>query len=125
MAQMSTTSCQRRSILEDVAVIVSMMTPFICYFFLYLRSTITADCLERTEGSKHTFKASWASRFYKRHNIPSRVCTTKMRELFEDFDAKRAHYVTIGSELIACYDIFITMLSFSRMEANLIYNFDE
>lgn len=39
-------------------------------------------------------------RFYKRHNLASRVCTTKMREIPADFEAKKATYIKIGAELI-------------------------
>jgi DDE superfamily endonuclease len=44
-------------------------------------------------------------RFYKRHQLVSRVCTTKMRELPADFEAKKALYTKIGAELIYKYKV--------------------
>lgn len=51
-------------------------------------------------GGKFSYGHSWAMRFYRRHNLVSRVCTTKMKELPADFEAKIAVYMKIGAELI-------------------------
>lgn len=51
-------------------------------------------------GGKYDYGHSWAMRFYKRHNFVLRVCTTKMRELPADFEAKKAFYLKIGAQLI-------------------------
>lgn len=56
-------------------------------------------------GGKFSYMHSWANRFYKRHNLVLRVCTTKMRELPEDFEEKKAKYVKIGSELIFRHNV--------------------
>ena len=58
--------------------------------------------LKENDGP-NTFGSSWARRFYKRHNISTRVCTTKMRELPADFDAKRAEYIAVGAMLLDRY----------------------
>ena len=49
-------------------------------------------------GGKYHYGHSWAMRFYKRHKLGSRVCTTKMRDLPGDFEAKKTTYIKIGAE---------------------------
>jgi hypothetical protein len=61
--------------------------------------------LLKENGGKYCFNHSWAVRFFKRHNISTRVCTTKMRELPLDFDAKKAEYIKIGAKIIERYRI--------------------
>lgn len=56
-------------------------------------------------GGKYHYGHSWAMRFYKRHKLASRVCTTKMRELPGDFEAKKATYLKVGAELIHKYNV--------------------
>jgi hypothetical protein len=54
--------------------------------------------LEYQISVPNSFGDSWFQRFYARHNISSRVATTKMREdIPADFDAKRAKYVALLS----------------------------
>lgn len=59
----------------------------------------------KDEGGKHTYGPSWAKRFYKRHGLVLRVCTTKMRELPSDFEEKKSKYLRIGAELIYKYKV--------------------
>ena len=59
--------------------------------------------LLKENGGKHTFGNSWAHRFFARHGMLLRVCTTKMRELPADFEDKKATYIRIGQELIFTY----------------------
>ena len=63
------------------------------------------DGLMRENGGDYDYGHSWAMRFYKRHNLVLRVCTTKMRELPVDFEAKKATYMRIGAELIHRYNV--------------------
>jgi hypothetical protein len=59
--------------------------------------------LLKENGGKNTFGRAWAYRFFKRHNISTRICTTKMRELPEDFEAKKEEYIRVGAMLIDRY----------------------
>ena len=61
-------------------------------------------------GGVHTFSDSWAYRFCKRHNLVSRVATTKMREAPADFEAKKGTYVKIGSQFIYQYKVPPTLV---------------
>jgi hypothetical protein len=54
---------------------------------------------------RHSFGPSWARRFYKRHGIASRVCTTKPRELPADFEEKKKKYLQIGADLLDRFKI--------------------
>ena len=56
-------------------------------------------------GGKYSYGHSWAMRFFKRHNLVVRVCTTKMRELPQDFEDKKAKYMKIGAELIYQHNV--------------------
>lgn len=77
-----------------------------------LRETIKNELVKQNlssmlkeNGGKYTFGTNWCFRFWKRHNLSSRIATTKMRELPDDFEQKVATYVDIGSKLIAQYNI--------------------
>lgn len=59
----------------------------------------------KENGGPFHYGHSWAVRFYKRHKLASRVCTTKMRELPADFEAKKAVYMKVGAELIYKYNV--------------------
>ena len=56
-------------------------------------------------GGPYSYTDSWAVRFYKRHNIVSRVATTKMRELPADFEEKKEKYLKIAAELIYRHNV--------------------
>ena len=59
---------------------------------LYLSRSLTsakAGLLKEHRG-KYSYGHSFAKRFFKRHNLVSRVCTTKMRELPADFEDKKS-----------------------------------
>ena len=56
-------------------------------------------------GGKYSYGHSWAIRFFKRHNLVVRVCTTKMRELPQNFEDKKAKYMKVGAELIYKYNV--------------------
>ena len=71
--------------------------------------------LLRENGGSYDYGHSWAMRFYKRHNLVLRVCTTKMRELPVDFEAKKEIYLRIGADLINRYNV----------PAQLVINGDE
>jgi hypothetical protein len=66
---------------------------------------INSDYLLKENGGMYTFGPSWARRFYRRHNISCRVCTTKMRERPRDFEEKKEAYLKIGAELICKYQV--------------------
>jgi hypothetical protein len=51
-------------------------------------------------GGKYSFQHGWACRFWKRHNLVSRVVTTKMRILPANFDALEENYISIAAQLI-------------------------
>ena len=71
---------------------------------------------EKALLQKYTFGESWCARFWKRYNMPSRVATTKMREKIpRNFELKKQQYISIGSQLLAKYDI----------PRGLWFNFDE
>ena len=59
--------------------------------------------LLKEDGGKHTFRDSWAHRFFARHGMVLRVCTTKMRELPADLEDKKATSIRIGRALIFTY----------------------
>ena len=61
--------------------------------------------LMRENGGSHDYGHSWAMRFYRRYNLVLRVCTTKMRELPMDFEAKKAIYMRIGADLIFRHNV--------------------
>lgn len=69
----------------------------------------------KENGGPYHYGHSWAVRFYKRHNLVSRVCTTKMREIPADFEAKQALYTKIGAALIYKYNV----------HKKLVFNGDE
>jgi hypothetical protein len=71
--------------------------------------------LLKEHGGKCTYGHSWAMRFYRRHNLVLRVCTSKMRELPQDFEEKKSKYLKIGAELIYRY----------RVPPKLVINGDE
>ena len=71
--------------------------------------------LLKENGGKHTFGDSWAHRFFARHGMVLRVCTTKMRELPADLEDKKATSIRIGRELIFTY----------KMPAELVIECDE
>jgi hypothetical protein len=53
--------------------------------------------LLRRNGGVHTFGQGWCSRFWRRHNLSSKVAGTKMREETPaDFDKKRDVYIDVG-----------------------------
>ena len=56
-------------------------------------------------GGPYSYTDSWAIRFYKRHNIVSRVATTKMREIPADFEVKKEKYIKIAADLIYQYQV--------------------
>ena len=59
----------------------------------------------KEDRGKYHYGHSWAMRFYKRHNLASRVCATKMRGIPADLEAKKATYIKIGAELIHKYNV--------------------
>lgn len=61
--------------------------------------------LLKEEGGQHTFGHPWATRFYRRHGLVLRVCTTKMREIPADFEEKKEKYLKIGAQLIFRYQV--------------------
>ena len=61
--------------------------------------------LLKEEGGKYNYGHSWAMRFYARHKIVLRACTTKMRELPGDFEEKKSNYLRIGAELLFKYKV--------------------
>ena len=66
-------------------------------------------------GGSYDFEHGWASRFWKRHNITSRVATTKMRILPSNFNALEEHYITIAAQLIHDHNV----------PSDLVYGQDE
>ena len=54
---------------------------------------------------KFHYGHSWAVRFYDRHKPVTRACTTKMREMSADFEAKKALYMKIGADLIYKHNV--------------------
>lgn len=56
-------------------------------------------------GGPYSYTDSWAIRFYRRHNIASRVATTKMREIPADFEVKKEKYIKIAADLIYQYQV--------------------
>ncbi len=77
-----------------------------------LRETVLAELQRRNlehllkaNGGKYTFGSSWCFRFWRRHKLSSRVATTKMRELPDDFDEKLRSYIDIGAKIIAQYNV--------------------
>ena len=61
--------------------------------------------LLKENGGRYKFGHGWAVRFYKRHNISVRVCTTKMREIPTDFEQKKEVYLKVGAALIKKYNV--------------------
>lgn len=84
------------------------------YLLIHLEAANLLGLLKEN-GGLHTFSESWAARFCKRHNLVSRVATTKMREAPADFDIKKATYIKIGSQFIYQY----------RVPPALVINCDE
>lgn len=74
--------------------------------FLVVHLT-AADMLDTLieNGGSFSYTDSWAIRFYKRHNIVSRVATTKMREIPADFEVKKEKYVKVAAELIYLHKV--------------------
>ena len=66
-------------------------------------------------GGKFTFGHGWAHRFWKRHNMASRVVTTKMRILPANFDALEENYITVA----------IHMVHRHKIPPDLVYGQDE
>ena len=61
--------------------------------------------LLRENGGSHDYGHSWAMQFYWRHNLVLRVCTTEMRELPMDFEAKKRIYMRIGADLVFRHNV--------------------
>jgi len=61
--------------------------------------------LLQENGGRYKFGHGWAVRFYKRHNISVRVCTTKMREIPANFEQKKEVYLKVGAALIRKYSV--------------------
>lgn len=61
--------------------------------------------LMKENGGKYSYGHSFATRFFKRHNLVLRVCTTKMRELPADFEDKKSKYMKIGADLIYKHNV--------------------
>ena len=59
----------------------------------------------KENGGKYCYSEGWANRFFKRHKLPLRIASTKMRELPADFEQKKAHYVEVAADIIARHDI--------------------
>ena len=53
--------------------------------------------LLRENGGQYTFGKNWCHRFWKRHGYASRVATTKMRELPDDYAEKVADYINVAT----------------------------
>jgi len=70
-----------------------------------LLSRSYGSIIEKWQRGDYVFGNSWANRFWTRHNLASRVSTTKMRELPADFEEKDLKYLLIYSFLIHYYDI--------------------
>ncbi len=56
-------------------------------------------------GGQCIFRESWAKRFWKRHNLSSRVITTKLRELPSDFEERKVVFSDIGGSILLQNDI--------------------
>ena len=73
---------------------------------LMLLELLDEDTLAMVRCGKLRFGQSWAMRFYKRHNLRSRVATTKMRDTVPaDYDAKRLQYLHILSKTLHNHSI--------------------
>lgn len=84
---------------------LSMDNTVLRYILLAILHREGLNHLLEEHGGKHTFGPSWAQRFYLRHNITCRVCTTKMREPPADFEAKADEYMKIGACLIKEFNV--------------------
>ena len=49
-------------------------------------------------GGKFLYQHGWAARFWKRHNLVSRVVTTKMRIIPANFDEMEEKYISDGEQ---------------------------
>lgn len=74
------------------------------FLVVHLTAANMLDTLIENGGS-FSYTDSWAIRFYKRHNIVSRIATTKMREIPADFEAKKEKYLKVAAELIYLYKV--------------------
>lgn len=61
--------------------------------------------LLQKNGGKLTIGHAWCIRFFKRHNLVTRVATTKMRERPADFDKKVEEYIEIGAAIMAKHNV--------------------
>ena len=71
--------------------------------------------LYKKNGGQHAFDDSWKQRFWKRHNLPMRIATTKVRILPENHEVLIEKYITIGSQIICEH----------RIPPTLVCGFDE
>ena len=68
-------------------------------------------------GGSNDFQHGWVSRFWKRHNITSRVATTKMRILPSNFNALEENYITVAAQRNLIHD--------DNVPSDLVYGQDE
>jgi hypothetical protein len=66
-------------------------------------------------GGDYDFQHGWASRFWKRHNIASRVVTTKMRIIPSNFAVLEEQYITVAAQ----------MIFYHKVPPDLVYGQDE
>jgi hypothetical protein len=59
----------------------------------------------REFGGNYSFGHAWCQRFFRRHELVTRVATTKTRELPADFVAKKEMYISVAAQLINKYNI--------------------
>ena len=84
-----------------------------------LLSTILAENgksgLLNENGGKYCFGHSWAMRFWKRHNLVSRVVTTRIRVLPSNFGVLEEIYISAAAQMVHEY----------RLPPDLVYGQDE
>lgn len=59
----------------------------------------------RSAGGSCDFGVPWAQRFFKRHDLRSRVVTTKYRETPADFEKKEKEFLDVLSDTLAQYNV--------------------
>jgi hypothetical protein len=72
--------------------------------------------LLKENGGENSFRTAWASRFFNRHNLRTRIATTKMRECPADFAAKLERYIDILS---------VTKVKYGILSPKLVVGMDE
>ena len=75
--------------------------------------------LLKSKGGPCIFEDSWAQRFWARHNLVSRVVTTKMRIVPENFEDLQENFIKIGA-LIICEHNIPSELVYGTDETNVL-----